>query len=407
MKFFRCTVVVWTLICMVQPLCAQVQVPEVKLKTPKAPKIKLDVKDWAKGQEDVLQPEISRPPANLFDTLQWQLWQEGTLILSDTLIPLADSILPPPPEQTLLVRQDIRVSARKEPVNFEASLEKGDSLFFRVQNLAPVKLRQVRLLEGDVVVFDAGDISRKGPLESYYVATDAGRFTLQLVNGQFFSLPVSVNMTLHKRQMEILKETLTDTLWQELEETWMAMDTTVEIFTDQTLNLSPRRDITKPPYLRLLWDFPKDGNILGWAYWIGVGRQAIQKYDQIRIQHSAGVEPLEWFARNPRNTLPGHSQSQVDIILCTGKNCERAERNQTFRAFPLETLPGSKLNYALVRGMPDEFRRNPLFTLLRNTSDLYDYPVRVIGLVLLGNPIELTKKVRRFELKNSLQLSLQ
>jgi hypothetical protein len=387
-------------------LTAQVEAPELKIKAPKAPKLKLDLKNQLEKEEKKVSEDFQMP-VTLLDSLHVQLRNEGSILLKDSMMDLVDLIIAPPPKQELVVRQNSPVPARRNPLSFEAVLEKGDTLFFKISNLTPKKLRQVRLLSGKVEVFIAEAISRKSDLVEYYTASENSTLNLELVNGFLFPILVDIEMQIHKRQKVIIREMLTDTIWQEFEETWMEMDTTVEVFIDQELNVSPRRDITKPPYLRVLWDFPDLDNILGWAYWTGVGRQTIQKYEQIKQGLPAGLEPLEWFARNPRNSLPLHAQSQVDIIFCTGKQCERAERNQSFRAFPLETMPGSRFNYAVMRGMPDNFKRNPLFTVFRNSSDLYDYPVRVIGLVLLGNPVEVTRKVKRFELKNSIQLSLQ
>jgi hypothetical protein len=407
MIFFLRTCFVWLCLVAVIPLTAQVEAPELKIKTPKAPKVKLGLTIPEKKAENSSTLDVDGKPLSLLDSLNLQFLSDGSLILQDSLIEFAALIRPPAPEQVLLVRRNARIPARQEVLSFEAGLEKGDTLYFKVHNLHPKKLKQIRLLSGKVEVFQAEAISRKSSLQEYFVAQENTTLTLEMVNGFLFPISVDIEMRQHKRQKQILREMFTDTLWQEFEESWMEMDTTVEIFTHQELNLSPRRDITKPPHLRVLWNFPDRDNILAWAYWIGVGQQAIQKYEALKLSLPGGQEPLEWFSRNPRNFLPGHQQSQVDIIFCTGKQCERAERRQSFRSFPLSTLPGSTLNYAVMRGMPDNFQRNPLFTLFRNSSDLYDYPVKVVGLVLLGNPITVTRKVKRFELKNKVQLSLQ
>jgi hypothetical protein len=338
------------------------------------------------------------------DSLEQILWVSGQLRLDTAWRPWLQRFRPPLTEKIPLVQQEIPLN-NKAPLRFQANPETLDTLLFSIQNRGRLPIRQVRILAGDVEVFKHTRITRNKPLEGFLVANAGGSYTLEINHHAPLPTTVSVSLKLAKRQKMIIREEKQDTAWTEQQQTLIIRDTIATIFHDQPYQLHPRRDITQLPYLKILWQLPDMDNVIGWAYWVGVGKSTLQAYDNLR-NTLAGTEPLLAFAK-AGNPLPPHSQQAAEIAFCNHTQFLKAIRNLPFSASALAKTSKGKPHYGYVNGGNILNSAEPVFLMIKNTSDLYDYPVLVKGIVLSTETKETTTTIQQPVFLPYIQLSLQ
>lgn len=338
------------------------------------------------------------------DSLEQILWVSGQLRLDTAWRPYLQRFRPPLTEKIPLVQQEVPL-INKAPLRFQANPEALDTLRFAIQNRGRLPIRQVRILDGDVEVFKHTRITRNKPLEGFLVASNAGSYTLEINHHAPLPTTVSVSLKLARRQKNIIREEKQDTAWIEQQQTLIIRDTIATIFHDQPYQLHPRRDITQLPYLKILWQLPDIENIIGWAYWVGVGKSTIQAYDNLR-NTLVDTEPLLAFAKAGKS-LPPHTQTAAEIAFCNHTQFLKALRNQPFTSSALARTSNGKPHYGYVSGSNILNSAEPIFLMIKNTSDLYDYPVMVKGLVLSTESKETTTTIQKPVFHPYFQLSLQ
>jgi hypothetical protein len=347
------------------------------------------------------QPAYNRAVA---DSLEQILWVSGQLRLDTSWRHYLPLLRPPLTEKIPLVQQEVSLSA-KAPLSFTAEANALDTLIFAIQNRGRLPIRQVRILAGNVEVLKQTNITRKKPMEGFLLASTGGSYTLDIEHHAPLPTTVSVSLKLARRQKKIVSQEKQDTTWIEQQLTLISRDTLATLFIDQEYALYPRRDITQLPYLKILWQLPELDNIIGWAYWVGIGKAAMQAYDNQRHM-LAGAEPLLAFAK-AGSSLPTQPPTPTELAFCSHTQFQRALRNQTFSPSALAKASKGKPHYGYVIGNHILNSAEPIFLMIKNNSDLYEYPVRVKGMVFSTEAKETASTLSQPVFHPYIQLSLQ
>lgn len=273
-----------------------------------------------------------------------------------------------------------------EVKSYEFDVKKEDLIFYEITNIKKNTLKEVSILEGSKTRFVKNNLRKKESVRGAIKIAADNVLTVNISNDNFiknkgfFKSKLKIAIKKIAPQLELQVEVKPDTIVLSKLVIEEVNDTIYKIIDSKNFTLGPRLDLTRSYQQTFHINIDEFDNLLGWGYWIGFDKTAIEQYKLLSEIES----PLIVFSRNELRK----SLRPVELSVKQNEDVELIIKNQS--------LDTRSLNYA----SNFAFYKSDNFTeknakkaevYLTNNSTLYQYPISynlvAVGTIKIKNEI--------------------
>ena len=193
---------------------------------------------------------------------------------------------------------------------------------------------------------------------------------------------------------EVIAELIRDTVIVIKKVPGIVRDTAYQDILNQNYLVRPGLEITSSPFLQIPLEIPEIDNYYGFVFWIGMNSQNMlsDESDLIRVfkghlrELSSSLHPdLDW----------GWSNSE---------NIQRFKAGSSFQPVSFNYLKKGKTEtWGVVSGKP----LTPVYFMVKNNSNLYEYPIKIIVKAIMINSYEGEIDLEERVISEYIQLTLK
>ncbi|MGK0412783.1 MAG: hypothetical protein ACJA1B_000983 [Polaribacter sp.] len=285
-----------------------------------------------------------------------------------------------------LTNLNISSPTNGEVKSYEFDVKKDDLIFYEITNIKKNTLKEVSILEGGKTRFVKNNLRKKESVNGTIKISADNVLTVNISNDNFiknkgfFKSKLKIAIKKIAPQLELQVEVKPDTIVLSKLVIEEVNDTIYKIINSKNFTLGPRLDLTRSYQQTFTINIDEFDNLLGWGYWIGFDKTAIEQYQLLSEIES----PLIVFARNEiRKSL-----RPVELSVKQNKEVELVIKNQS-----LDTRTYNYAsNFAFYKS--DNFTEKNVKkaeVYLTNNSTLYEYPISynvvAVGTIKIKNEI--------------------
>jgi len=273
-----------------------------------------------------------------------------------------------------------------EVKSYEFDVKKDDRIFYEITNVKKNTLKEISILEGGKTRFVKNNLRKKERVQgSINIAAD-NVLTVNISNDNFiknkglFQSKLKIAIKKISPQLELQVEVKPDTIVESKLVIEEIQDTIYKIIDSKNFTLGPRLDLTRRYQQTFTIHIDEFDNLLGWGYWIGLDKTAIEQYKLL----SETENPLIVFSKNELRKF----LRPVELSVTQNKDVELVIKNQSLdtRSFNYAS------NFAFYKS--DNFtekNKKKAEVYLTNNSTLYEhlvsYNVVAVGTIKIKNEI--------------------
>ena len=216
------------------------------------------------------------------DSLKEKLYIDGSIKINPEQGFLIDYLRPKENIDTIfLANLFFPTEKRGIPVTFQYQVKKDDQIFFEFENQKARKIKKIEIIEGDESRFNHTNLKKKNKIEGNLKIQSDNTMTINVVKSGFFKSFVKMKIRKLSKPSSLAVEMVTDTLVETKKVVVEVVDTLFSKIEEKKYSLSPRLDITNLNKIDFPIDISNIDNLIGWGYWLGIGNEALNKYNDL------------------------------------------------------------------------------------------------------------------------------
>jgi len=333
--------------------------------------------------------EINKGSEVVLDDLEAKvidfLLENGKAIITLAEAELLKSMKLPAPEKELLNQSEIEL-----PSEFEFELSQGDEISFQ---LTPGRFSKIKRLELR--------LNQQIPTINYNVkekiifnAFEEGKLSVKIRGRKLYQGKANLLVERIPAPKEVIAELVRDTVIMIKKVPGILRDTTYQDILNQNYLIRPGLEITSSPFLQIPLEIPEIDNYYGFVFWIGMNSQMVlsDESDLIRV-----------FKGDIRE-LPISHHPELEWGWSNSENIQRFKAESSFQPFSFNYLKKGKTeSWGVVLGKP----LTPVYFILKNNSNLYEYPIKIIIKAIIINSYEGEIDLEERVISEYIQLTLK
>ena len=316
---------------------------------------------------DQFATQVEVSPSQI-DSLKEKLYNDGSIKINPEQGFLIDYLRPKENIDTIfLANLFFPTEKRGIPVTFQYQVKKDDQIFFEFENQKARKIKKIEIIEGDESRFNHTNLKKKNKIEGNLKIQSDNTMTINVVKSGFFKSFVKMKIRKLSKPSSLAVEMVTDTLVETKKVVVEVVDTLFSKIEEKKYSLSPRLDITNLNKIDFPIDISNTDNLIGWGYWLGIGNEALNKYNDL-AKLSPEIEPLISFIKSELKIIENHTH------LPRSKNPDVSLKiNKLVTDFP--SLNSSE-NYGYYTSIDDSSPKAKIS--LFNNSKLYSQDISLL-----------------------------
>jgi hypothetical protein len=333
--------------------------------------------------------EISKGSEVVLDDLETKLvdflLENGKAIISLAEAKLLKSMKLPAPEKEVLNQSVIQL-----PAEFEFELSQRDEISF---HLTPGRFSKIKRLELR--------LNQQIPTIKYNIkdkiifnALEGGKLNVKIRGRRFYQGKANLLVERIPAPKEVIAELVRDTVILIKKVPGILRDTAYQDILNQNYLIRPGLEITSSPFLQIPLEIPEIDNYYGFVFWIGMKSQIMlsDESDLIRV-----------FKGDIRE-LPYSLHPELEWGWSNSENIQRFKAGSSFQPVSFNYLKKGKTeSWGVVSGKP----LIPVYFLVKNKSNLYEYPVNIIVKAIIISSYEGEIEVEEQVISEYIQLTLK
>lgn len=333
--------------------------------------------------------EINKGPEVVLDDLETKvidfLLENGKAIISLAEAELLKSMKLPAPEKEVLNQSEIDL-----PSEFEFELSRGDEISF---HLTPGRFSKIKRLELR--------LNQQIPTFKYNVkekiifkAWEGGKLNIKIRGRKLYQGKANLLVERIPAPKEVIAELISDTVIVIKKVPGILRDTAYQDILNQNYLVRPGLEITSSPFLQIPLEIPEIDNYYGFVFWIGMNSQIMlsDESDLIRV-FKGDLRELS-FSLHP----------DLDWGWSNSENIQRFKAGSSFHPVSFNYLKKGKTEtWGVVSGKP----LTPVYFMVKNNSNLYEYPIKIIVKAIMINSYEGEIDLEERVISEYIQLTLK
>lgn len=333
--------------------------------------------------------EINKGSEVVLDDLETKvidfLLENGKAIISLAEAELLKSMKLPAPEKEVLNQSEIDL-----PSEFEFELSQGDEISF---HLTPGRFSKIKRLELR--------LNQQIPTIKYNVkekiifkAWEGGKLNVKIRGRKLYQGKANLLVERIPAPKEVIAELIRDTVIVIKKVPRILRDTAYQDILNQNYLVRPGLEITSSPFLQIPLEIPEIDNYYGFVFWIGMNSQIMlsDESDLIRV-FKGDIRELT-FSLHP----------DLDWGWSNSENIQRFKAGSSFQPVSFNYLKKGKTEtWGVVSGKP----LTPVYFMVKNNSNLYEYPIKIIVKAIMINSYEGEIDLEERVISEYIQLTLK